>query len=140
MHFIPCYNTSHDLLLLFTQNVMEQTVATTLSRIYIEYISWTDWKGSSIQELCDLDKGRHVYVSQCTDWPCNRCQTGHHLLSNKHCDLTSPQHCNHSETDTPVYDTYDKTAYYNMFALLSELWLDFGKNYRDIPSTQILAR
>ena len=48
MHFIPCYNTSHDLLLLLTQNVMEHTVATTLSRIYIEYISWTDWKGSSI--------------------------------------------------------------------------------------------
>jgi len=34
------------------------------------------------------------------------------LLSNKHCDLMTPKHCNYSEADTPVYDTsYTNTAY-----------------------------
>ena len=48
------------------------------------------------------------------------------MLSNNHCDLTTPQHCNHSEATTPVYDTYDKTGSYNdLFRLLSELGLDY---------------
>ena len=54
-------------------------------------------------------------------------------FSNKHCDIKTPQHCNHSEANT-VYDTYDKTGSYNsLFPLLSELWLDIGKIYCGIP-------
>ena len=34
------------------------------------------------------------------------------LLSNKQCDLITPQHCNHTEADTPIYATYDKATAY----------------------------
>jgi len=29
------------------------------------------------------------------------------MLSNTHCDLKTPQHCNHSDANIPVYNTYD---------------------------------
>ena len=67
------------------------------------------------------------------------------LLSNKHCDLMTPKHCNYSEADTPVYDKYDKAGSYNSLCshcCQSSGWalIKTTAKYKSIPSTQILAR
>ena len=53
------------------------------------------------------------------------------LLFNKHCDLTTPRHCNHSGADTPVYDTYDKAGSYN--SLCSHSCQSSGKTAVKLP-------
>jgi len=88
IQFIPCYNTSHDLILLCTEYAMEHTVATTLSQINMQYMSWKDWKRlqyhyqyiglMQIGTKTDLlvlgaPYSYSSHMSQCTDWPRNCC-------------------------------------------------------------------
>ena len=71
------------------------TVATTLSQIYIKYMSWKDTSVSVSRIDAIWDKDRRVYVSQWTDWPrpgantdvftCLNGQTGHDLWPRQTC-------------------------------------------------------